>query len=74
MHRASIIDIYHVSQFENNLSPWDKTIARKEYSMRAQRIAAGPTVSPQLKKPFSLFKCHMPDLRQIWPNPEAYQR
>lgn len=40
----------------------------------AQRLAAGPTGSPQLKKPFSLFKCQMPDLRQIWPDLKAYQR
>lgn len=40
----------------------------------AEHIAASLAGNPQTKKPFSLFKCQMPDLKQIGPDPKAYQR
>lgn len=40
----------------------------------AQHIAASLAGNPQSQKPFRLFKCQMPELRQMGPDPKAYQR
>jgi len=70
MHRASVVEVYHVRLFKNNLSSWDKAIARTESYRRTfslHNILLLAWLEAHRLRHLGSLKCQIPGLRQIGP-------